>query len=122
MLRQRLSCQASSRTSTSSSWGHPAASAIGANSSHLLPGGTKVVVVVTGASVVVVVVSITVVVGCTTVVCGGVVVTIGVVTSSSFGFSIPFASGNKIARLVANATRITGFEYFNFKSILLGRG
>lgn len=121
MLRQRLSCQASSRTSTSSSWGHPAASAIGANSSHLLPGGTKVVVVVTGASVVVVVVSITVVVGCTTVVWGGRVVTSEVVTSS-FGFSIPFASGNKIARLAANATRITGFEYFNFKSILLDRG
>lgn len=43
-------------------------------------------------------------------------------STSSFGFSIQFASGVKIAILIANATKITGFEYFNFKSILLDRG
>lgn len=70
MFKQRDSDHASSRTSTSSSWGQPAATAIGASSSHFDPRGTSVVVVVVvGATVVVVVV---VVVG------GGVIVVVEV--------------------------------------------
>ena len=82
--------------------------------------------VVVGAGCVVVVATTVVVTGgSTTVVSVG---SMDVVTlypwelTSSFVFSIPFASGERIAILATNATRITGFEYFNFKSFLLDGG
>ena len=86
MFKQRDSDHASSRTSTKSSWGHPACKAIGASSSHFDPRGTSVVVVVVvGATVVVVVV---------VVVDGVVVVEVSAViaTSCVLTFSLQFVS------------------------------
>ena len=71
--------------------------------------------VVTGASVVVVVTT-------TSVVGAGSVIEVIGESSSELAELLPVTSGVRIATLAANATSITGLEYFSFKSILLDRG